>query len=219
MSVKQLAEGVAHLKKAVAKFEGYLADEKDKPAVVPAEVPVAVVEAEQPQPQSNTENAEEAEADADAKQVRELFDKYNELAVTIGLRKADRLTKKRRASARARIREGYLKRWDEIAHAISISEWHRGVNDSGWVADFNWFLQPDKVWTLVEKSKPVEIAQQPEPEDSVPFAEQYVEALCEDGEWHRISMADLRHADCLDVNGATCLPVEDLDYRTVTESP
>lgn len=143
---------------------------------------------------------------------RDLFDKWNELAKQIGLRQAQRLTKKRKGHANARIKDGYLERWPEIEAAIRGSDWHQGNNEKGWVADFDWFLHPDKVWTLVEKSAPVE-SSAPQREVHASPDVHYVWAMCTDQQWHLVSMGDLRDADCLDKYGNACRPGESAEYR------
>jgi hypothetical protein len=71
-----------------------------------------------------------------------------------------KLTSKRRAALSQRLKDRFwLEHWRRAIARASESDFCRGVNDRGWVADFEWFLRPDSVTKLLEgkyanRSKP-----------------------------------------------------------------
>lgn len=72
------------------------------------------------------------------------FERYNELAMRIGLPLARSLTPQRRKALDARLREhGGLPAWDQILANVERSAFLRGLSGSrpGWRADFDFLLQ------------------------------------------------------------------------------
>ena len=86
----------------------------------------------------------------------ELFEKWNALAKTHGLPTAAQISSKRRASAKARIADGLLDRWDEFAAALplAMNGHYVGRNDRGWRADPKWLMREDAWLGIVESGAP-----------------------------------------------------------------
>lgn len=59
------------------------------------------------------------------------------------LPKCRELTDKRAKHARARLHDAILDEWAEVIERINASDFCRGTNDRGWIATFDWLLQPD----------------------------------------------------------------------------
>ncbi|MCC7334416.1 MAG: hypothetical protein IT422_04950 [Pirellulaceae bacterium] len=61
------------------------------------------------------------------------------------------LTDKRRKAVHVRVRDpAWLDSWSKAVSIASKSDFCRGINDRGWVADLEWFLKPDSVAKLIE---------------------------------------------------------------------
>lgn len=71
-----------------------------------------------------------------------VFDAWNAMAEVAGLPLAMKLTDKRRAELRARLREHGVDGVLEAIDCIARSRFCRGENDRGWKADFDFLLQP-----------------------------------------------------------------------------
>jgi hypothetical protein len=50
----------------------------------------------------------------------------------------------------ARLRERPLEEWRPIFQRINASDFCRGQNDRGWIATFDWALQPDTAAKVLE---------------------------------------------------------------------
>lgn len=86
-----------------------------------------------------------------------VFDGWNAVAksdpVNVRLVPAVKLTKSRRDRIRKRIADPvFAEGWPKALGFIAKSRWHNGVNDSGWVADFDWFLKTPKFAGFVERA-------------------------------------------------------------------
>lgn len=67
---------------------------------------------------------------------------WNE-GVTAPLPQCRELTEKRRTKSIARLAEATLDIWRSVIARIEASRFCRGENDRGWMASFDWLLQPD----------------------------------------------------------------------------
>ncbi|MCX6553154.1 MAG: hypothetical protein NTY02_19495 [Acidobacteria bacterium] len=56
----------------------------------------------------------------------------------------------RRRKAQARLQERVLDEWSQVIGRIEASPFCRGENDRGWVATFDWLLQPDVAVKVLE---------------------------------------------------------------------
>ena len=62
-----------------------------------------------------------------------------------------RCTTKRQAAFAVRMKDGWFAdNWRQAIDAAGESEFCRGINDKGWVADLEWFLKPDSADKLIE---------------------------------------------------------------------
>lgn len=89
-----------------------------------------------------------ASADASPPQVSptELLNAWNS---TMGQR--CELTDKRTKAAKLRLKDPkWIERWRVALARCSESDFCRGVNDRGWVADFEWFIKPESVTRILE---------------------------------------------------------------------
>lgn len=76
---------------------------------------------------------------------------WNDMADRQGLPKVQRLTPKRRASLKTRLREyPQVEDWTEAIGAIERSQFLRGGSGSGWRANFDFLLQPSSFIKLIE---------------------------------------------------------------------
>lgn len=76
----------------------------------------------------------------------ELLDAWNS---TMG--QACVMTEKRQKALKIRLKDHrWLKQWQAALARCSASDFCRGVNDRGWVADFEWFIKPESVTRLLE---------------------------------------------------------------------
>lgn len=66
------------------------------------------------------------------------------------LPRAVEITKARRKHAEARLREHPLPYWRDVVKRIGASDFCRGENQRGWVATFDWLLQPDTAPKVLE---------------------------------------------------------------------
>lgn len=71
-----------------------------------------------------------------------LVDAWNS-GTTAPIPKCKELTPKRRAHAIARLRDATIDIWRDVIARIEASAFCRGQNDRGWVATFDWLLQPE----------------------------------------------------------------------------
>jgi len=103
----------------------------------------------------------EAEADTKAKAEKkntpkgdedELFEHWNNLAESIpALPKIAKVTPGRRAKAKSRLAEPFFREnWKTAMDTIKDRPFLQGHNQRGWIADIDWFLQPDAVIKIAE---------------------------------------------------------------------
>ncbi len=87
----------------------------------------------------------------DNHEVSEAVESWNRLAKEIGLAEVQRITPKRRASCRARLREcGGMKGWLAALGKIRDSPFLRGRNDRGWRADFDFVIREGSFTKIME---------------------------------------------------------------------
>lgn len=83
--------------------------------------------------------------------IREVFDSWNSTADKLQLKKCLVISDKRRRTLEARLRDGFfVENWRESLRSISTSKFCQGVNNRGWIASFDWFIQPDVVPKIME---------------------------------------------------------------------
>lgn len=83
--------------------------------------------------------------------VHTAIQKFNELAKRIGLPVAQKITKPRKTKMALRLKEiGGLEGWDTVLQKIENSDFLRGVNKSGWVADLDFVLQEASIVKIME---------------------------------------------------------------------
>lgn len=78
------------------------------------------------------------------------------------------LSDKRKRAAQMRLRERPLDDWRRVIESIARSDFCRGQNDRGWVATFDWLVQPDTATKVLEgkydnRARPVPINRAPDP--------------------------------------------------------
>jgi hypothetical protein len=74
---------------------------------------------------------------------------WNELT-TKPIARCQELTKRRRVQALQRLQDRPLAEWAEVIRRIEASSFCHGQNDRGWVATFDWLLQPDVATKTLE---------------------------------------------------------------------
>ena len=106
----------------------------------------------------------EAEAEAEAKEegrgaprqplasvVNEVFDEWNNQAAKSRLPQCLLVSDKRRRKLEARFRDPFFaSSWRAALAKVATSNFCLGKNDRGWVASFDWFIQPDTVAKITE---------------------------------------------------------------------
>jgi uncharacterized protein YdaU (DUF1376 family) len=100
---------------------------------------------------SSTPDSTEREAASAAPRpsAQALADAWNE-DTTPPIARCRELTDRRRKQAMARLRERPLEEWRPIFQRINASDFCRGQNDRGWIATFDWALQPDTAAKVLE---------------------------------------------------------------------
>jgi hypothetical protein len=88
-------------------------------------------------------------ADAARPSPQAFADAWNE-DTTPPIARCRELTDKRRKQAVARLRERPIDEWRHIFQRINASDFCRGQNDRGWIATFDWVLQPDTAAKVLE---------------------------------------------------------------------
>lgn len=71
-----------------------------------------------------------------------LADAWNE-GTTAPIARCQALSQARRRKALSRLRDASIDEWRVVIARINASPFCRGENDRGWVASFDWLLQPD----------------------------------------------------------------------------
>jgi uncharacterized protein YdaU (DUF1376 family) len=80
----------------------------------------------------------------------EIVEAWNDRMVPQGFPAVRRLTDTRRKQLRARIRENTIDEWQQAMSALERSEFCRGNGPNGWIADFDFLLQPKSFTKLLE---------------------------------------------------------------------
>ena len=78
------------------------------------------------------------------------FASFAELAKEIGLAVPAKLSKARRTSIGARLKEHGSESWGQILENIKTSKFLSGGNDRGWQADLDWVLKPANYVKVLE---------------------------------------------------------------------
>ncbi len=95
------------------------------------------------------EEEEDASAPA-ASPANSIISRWNSMASSCGLRKAEKLTTKRRAAIRNRVDDYTEAVILEAIAAVPGKPWLIGMNDRNWRADIDWLLQPDSITKIRE---------------------------------------------------------------------
>jgi len=86
-----------------------------------------------------------------AEALREVFDAWNLMAAQYGLPKCSALTDKRKPVLQKRLTEPlWIENWRPALERISKSSFCLGHGESGWRADFDFFIRPDSVTKAME---------------------------------------------------------------------
>lgn len=81
------------------------------------------------------------------------FASYNAVAETIGIPKAQKLSKTRQSKLKERLKDcGGIDGWNSAMEKLSASSFLSGQNDNGWRADFDFILQEKSFTKLMEGS-------------------------------------------------------------------
>lgn len=81
----------------------------------------------------------------------EVLDAWNEKADNYKLPKCMVMSDKRRRYTTARLRDPFFSQnWKAALERMTSSTFCKGANDRGWVADFDFFIQPDSVAKIME---------------------------------------------------------------------
>jgi hypothetical protein len=84
-------------------------------------------------------------------EIEEAVSAWNELAGELNLPVCQKLTVRRRAALKARLRDcGGIQGWGAVLQKIRETPFFRGVNDRGWKADFDFVLREEKFTKLME---------------------------------------------------------------------
>ncbi|WP_181708780.1 YdaU family protein [Chthonobacter rhizosphaerae] len=88
---------------------------------------------------------------ADRDVLTSAFDAYNSIAAQVGWPKAVKLNRARQVSLKARLADaGGLEGWRAALNRARDAPCLTGRNDRGWVADLDFFLQPQSFLRLIE---------------------------------------------------------------------
>lgn len=96
--------------------------------------------------ESESEKENKKENKIDNKEIVKIFN-----SVCNNLPKVSKLTPSRNAALNARIKEYNFKTLGDVFILVSQSAFLNGDNDRGWVADFDWILQPKNFIKIIEK--------------------------------------------------------------------
>ena len=80
----------------------------------------------------------------------EIVEAWNSRMVPQGFPAVRRLTDARRKHLKARLRENTIEDWQQAMAALERSEFCRGNGPNGWIADFDFLLQPKSFTKLLE---------------------------------------------------------------------
>jgi hypothetical protein len=80
----------------------------------------------------------------------EIVEAWNQRMVPQGFPAVKRLTDARRKHLKARLRENTIGEWQQAMGALERSEFCRGNGPNGWIADFDFLLQPKSFTKLLE---------------------------------------------------------------------
>jgi hypothetical protein len=101
--------------------------------------------------ETETETETYSKETEERQKVHTAFEKFNELAKRIGLPVAQKITKARKAKMALRLKDvGGLEGWDTVLQKIEKSDFLRGENKSGWVADVDFVLQESSIVKIME---------------------------------------------------------------------
>jgi uncharacterized protein YdaU (DUF1376 family) len=81
---------------------------------------------------------------------REVIDAWQERMVPRGFPAIRKMTAQRDRQLSARLKDSTLEEWQRAMDALERSAFCRGENDRGWVADFDFLLQPKSFTKLLE---------------------------------------------------------------------
>jgi hypothetical protein len=94
------------------------------------------------------EDEEEIEEESEGEEEAEILKYYH--SVCLELPKVQKLTPKRKASLKARIKEYGAEAINEVIENAAMSEFLNGKNDRNWKADFEWLMKPENFLKVFE---------------------------------------------------------------------
>ena len=81
----------------------------------------------------------------------EVFEAWNQIADNHKLPKCLQVSDKRRRSLEVRLHDPFFqKNWKTALGRIASSNFCKGESTRGWIATFDWFIQPDSVVKIIE---------------------------------------------------------------------
>lgn len=115
-----------------------------------------------------------------------------------------KLSETRTRQATARLKDRPFVEWRNVISKIDSSDFLRGTNDRGWVATFDWMLQPDSAARVLEgkyDNRASNIRAVPRPEPSYDFSwedecaelhgkDEYGRPMCGSSTFHAAKMAE-----------------------------
>jgi uncharacterized protein YdaU (DUF1376 family) len=81
---------------------------------------------------------------------KEILDAWHDRFVPLGLPAVAKMTALREKQLKARLKDCSLDEWQRAMDALERSAFCRGENDRGWIADFDFLLQPKSFTGLLE---------------------------------------------------------------------
>lgn len=83
--------------------------------------------------------------------IKDAYNAYNAMAVDAGLPEAIKLSQKRKASIKARLKDvGGLDGWSKLLQKVSASPHCTGQNNRGWKADLDFIITESKFINIIE---------------------------------------------------------------------
>lgn len=80
----------------------------------------------------------------------EILEAWHSRMVPLGFPAVAKMTAQRDRQLAARLKDSTLEEWQRVMDALERSAFCRGENDRGWIADFDFLLQPKSFTKLLE---------------------------------------------------------------------
>lgn len=81
---------------------------------------------------------------------KEILEAWRDRMVPLGFPAVAKMTSQRDRQLGARLKDSTLEEWTRVFDALERSAFCRGENDRGWIADFDFLLQPKSFTKLLE---------------------------------------------------------------------